>query len=194
MYVVKTDSMVPTIDVDTVILVHEEDYSNLNKGEVITFTFSKNTNIPNTHRIVGYYYEYLDGEEVKYASSYDYNSISELEAANPTYNVIGYRTKGDNPDCEIDIKPVMFDSIRGVYQNNLVVITFLFGLLSNFFGFLLIILVPLFVLLIMQLISMYKMRQQNKLEKEVEESKKELEEKIKEEAIKEYLKKQEEEN
>ena len=34
MYVVKTDSMEPTINVDTVILVHEEDYTNLNKGEV----------------------------------------------------------------------------------------------------------------------------------------------------------------
>ena len=194
-YVVKTDSMVPTIEVDTVILVHEEDYTDLNKGEVITFTFSKNTSIPNTHRIVGFYYEYTEDGEIKHDSTYDYNTISEFELANPNCNVVGYRTQGDNPECKLDIKPVTFDNIRGVYQSNLVVITFLYGLLTSFFGFLLIILIPLFILLIMQLVSMYKLHQQNKLDKELElkeKEQKELEEKIKEEAIKEYLKKQEE--
>lgn len=195
MYVVKTDSMEPTIMVDTVILVHEEDFTKLNKGTVITFDFNSKIGVPNTHRIVGYYYEYHEGEEIKYNSTYDYDTVASFLLDNPECRVIGYRTQGDNPDCEVDLKPVRFDSIHGVYTTNLVVITFLYGLLTNFFGFLLIILIPLFILLIMQLVSLYKLRVAHKLEKEIEQKekeRKELEEKIKEEAIKEYLKKNEE--
>ena len=61
---------------------------------------------------------------------------------------------------------------------------------SNFFGFLLIIIVPLFILLISQLVSFYKMRKQAKLEEEINEKvekQKELEEEIKQKAIEEYL-------
>ena len=192
MYVVKTDSMDPTIKVDSVILAHEEDFTKLDKGTVITFDFDDRIGVPNTHRIVGYYYEYLDGNEIKYKSTFDYDTVELFLKDNPDCKVIGYRTQGDNPKCDVDLKPVRFESIHGVYISNLVVITFLFGLLTNFFGFLLIILVPLFILLIMQLVSLYKMRQANKLEKELEQKekeRKELEERIKEEAIKEYLKK-----
>ena len=57
-------------------------------------------------------------------------------------------------------------------------------------GFLFVIIIPLFILLIMQLISLYKMRKSAKLEEEINEEinkQKELEEEIKKKAIEEYL-------
>lgn len=194
MYVIKTNSMEPTIDVDTVILVHEEDITKLDVGEVITFDFDSRIGVPNTHRIVGYRYVDSTGSEL---STKEYSSVDEFLSDNTGCSVIGYVTRGDNPDIpEDDKKPVLFSDIKGVYVKNLPVITFLFGILTSFFGFLLVILVPLFILLILQLISMYKLRQKHKLEKEAEEAEKEriaLEERIKEEAIKEYLSRQQQE-
>ena len=187
MYVIKTDSMAPTIEVDTIILVHEESVDNLNKGTVITFDFGNKYNIPNTHRIVGYYYLDSSGN---YNSAYDYNTMEEFYLDNPECTIVGYRTQGDNPKCNLDDKPVNFDSVIGVYQNNLVVITFLYSILTNFFGFLFIIIVPLFILLISQLVSLYKMRKMAKLEEEINEEvnkQKQLEEEIKQKAIEEYL-------
>ncbi len=188
MYVIKTDSMEPTIEVDTIILAHEEATDNLDVGAVITFDFNNKYNIPNTHRIVGYYY--LDGEE-KYNSTYDFKTMEEFYLANPECKIVGYRTQGDNPECKIDIKPVYFDSVLGVYKGKLVVITFLYGLLSNFFGFMFIIIIPLLILLISQLVSFYKARKNAKLEEEINEEvnkQKQLEEEIKQKAIEEYLK------
>lgn len=187
MYVIKTDSMVPTIEVDSIILVHDEPADNLDRGTIITFDFNNKYNIPNTHRIVGYYY--LDSEG-NYNTTKDYSTMEEFYLANPDCNIVGYRTQGDNPECNMDLRPVYFDSVLGVYKDKLVVITFLYGLLSNFFGFLLIIIVPLFILLISQLVSFYKMRKQAKLEEEINEEvekQKELEEEIKQKAIEEYL-------
>lgn len=195
MYVVKTDSMEPTINVNDVILVKEYDTNNiLDKGEVITFKFNTSHNIPNTHRIVGYYYKYLDGNEYKYGSSFEYDTSQEFYENNKDFTIVGYRTQGDNPNIEMDLKPVLFESIYGRYQKKLVLISFLYGLLTNFFGFLLIILVPLFILLILQILSIYKLRQTQKLEEEIkkeEEKRKQIEERIKREAIEEYLKKKE---
>lgn len=196
MFVIKTDSMEPTIEVGTVIMIKEDDYTNLDKGTIITFDFGSVSGIPNTHRIVGYYYEYKDENgEIKYDSTYDYGTINELMTDNPEYKVIGYRTQGDNPEKGLDQRPVKFDSIRGVYVKEMVIITFLYGLLSTFWGFLLIILIPLLVILFTQIVSMYKNRQKYKMEKEIkekEQERKEIEEKIKEEAIKEFIEKNKE--
>ena len=188
MYVVKTDSMVPTIEVDTIILVHEEDYDHLDVGTVITFDFGNKYDIPNTHRIVGYYYEDKEGNKT---STYDYNTMEEFYLANPECTIVGYKTKGDNPESNIDFKPVLFDSVLGVYKGNLEVITFFYSILSNFFGFLCIILIPLFILLISQVVSLYKQRKEAKLEEEIKEEvekQKQLEEEIKQKAIEEFLK------
>lgn len=192
MYVIKTNSMEPTLEVDSVILVKEYDEDIiLDKGEIITFKFSNDHNIPNTHRIIGYYYEYLEGNEIKYESSFSYENSSDFYKENPNTKIIGYRTEGDNPNIDKDLKPVLFESVYGVFTKKLVIISFLYGLLTNFVGFLLIILVPLFILLILQLLSLYKLRESHKLDKEIEEEskkRKEIEERIKREAIEEFLK------
>ena len=190
MFVVQTGSMEPTIEVGTVIIIKEGEYENLDNGTVITFDFDEGYGIPNTHRIVGYYYEYIDENGKKqYASNFDYDTVDSFLEDNPNCNVVGYRTKGDNNNV-YDIDPVLFDSIHGVYVRKMVVVTFIYGLLSTFGGFLMLIMIPLLLLLISQVITLYKTRQEIKTEKEIEElekQKKELEEKIKEKAIKEYI-------
>ena len=188
MYVVKTDSMVSTIDVDTIILVHEEDSTNLDVGTIITFDFGNKYGIPNTHRIKGYYYQ--DGEGNK-TSTFDYKTTEEFYLANPECTILGYRTQGDNPESHMDLQPVLFERVLGVYKGNLEVITFFYSILSNFFGFLCIILIPLFILLISQVVSLYKQRKEAKLEEEIKEEvekQKQLEEEIKQKAIEEFLK------
>ena len=193
LYVVKTGSMEPTIEVDTVILVKKTDVTSLDNKTIITFDFNDALGIPNTHRIVGYYYKYYEDGKEKYDSTFDYKSVEEFELDNPECEVVGYRTQGDNPQNALDFDPVLFESIHGVYVKNMVVITFIYGLLSNFFGFLLLILIPLFILLVSQIVSFYKLRQEEKLEKEIKNKEKEIEdlkEKIKEKALKEYLEKE----
>lgn len=193
LYVVKTGSMVPTIEVDTVILVKDTDVTSLDNSTIITFDFNDMIGIPNTHRIVGYYYKYNENGKEKFDSVFDYNTVEEFLAENPGCEVVGYRTQGDNPQNAMDFDPVLFESIHGVYVKNMVIITFLYGLLTNFFGFLLLIMIPLFIILVSQLVSFYKLRQEEKLEKEIKNKEKEIEElkeKIKEEALKEYLEKE----
>ncbi len=157
MYVIKSDSMVPFIKVDDVILVYEDEVFNLNKNTVITFDFNDNINIPNTHRIVGYYYKYLVDDNYFYDSSFDYDSISELEENNPSWEVIGYRTKGDNLKSSLDPIPVLFDSVRGVYVKKLEVMTLFYSVLSNKLGFLFIVIIPLVILLLGQIVSLFKL-------------------------------------
>ena len=79
LYVVKTGSMEPTIEVDTVILVKKTDVTSLDNKTIITFDFNDALGIPNTHRIVGYYYKYYEDGKEKYDSTFDYKSVEEFE-------------------------------------------------------------------------------------------------------------------
>ena len=56
-YIIKTNSMAPTLNVNDVIISKEADYEKLDKNTIITFDFNTELNMPNTHRIVGYYYK-----------------------------------------------------------------------------------------------------------------------------------------
>jgi signal peptidase I len=153
LYVIKTDSMEPTLNINDVILSCEEEYKDLDKNTIITFDFNDKLNLPNTHRIVGYYYRVVKGGQVKYGSCYNYDSVELLKKDNPDFEVIGYRTKGDNEYCEIDVEPVLFESIRGVYIRKIKLLSVLFIILTNFYGFLFLIFIPLVILLIVQLNS-----------------------------------------
>lgn len=84
--VVETGSMTPTLPVGTVILVKEpKDPAAIKVGTIASFERDGNTV---THRIV------------------------EVEKVN---NSVMYRTKGDNPQNSIDIKPVLPKDIKGVF-------------------------------------------------------------------------------
>ena len=162
-YAIKSDSMIPTFEIDTVIISHEENYDNLNINTIITFDFDLKTNVPNTHRIIGYYYRYLVEDDYKYSSSYDYNSIEELVKNNPNFEVVGYRTKGDNLECGIDVNPVLFESIRGVYVKKSTLLTVLYNVLNNAYGFVVLIIIPLLVLLVLQILNILSIVKEKKV-------------------------------
>ena len=118
--------------------------------------------MPNTHRIVGYYYKYIDNCAVKYDSTFDYDTVKLLEKENPSFEVVGYRTKGDNIECDIDLEPIFFKDIKGVYIAKSKLLSTILRVITNFYGFLLFIFIPLVSLLISQIISILKLLDKRK--------------------------------
>lgn len=161
-YIIKTNSMAPTLNVNDVIISKEVDYEKLDKNTIITFDFYAELNMPNTHRIVGYYYKFFDNDTVKYDSTFDYETIELFEKENPNFEVVGYRTKGDNIECDIDLEPVFFKDIKGVYIKKSKLLSTALSVITNFYGFLLFIFIPLISLLILQIISLLKMLDKRK--------------------------------
>lgn len=161
-YIIKTNSMAPTLNVNDVIISKEVDYEKLDKNTIITFDFYAELNMPNTHRIVGYYYKFIDNDTVKYDSTFDYETIELFEKENPNFEVVGYRTKGDNIECDIDLEPVFFKDIKGVYIKKSKLLSTTLSVITNFYGFLLFIFIPLISLLILQIISLLKMLDKRK--------------------------------
>ena len=161
-YIIKTNSMAPTLNVNDVIISKEVDYEKLDKNTIITFDFNTELNMPNTHRIVGYYYKFIDNGTVKYDSIFDYDTVELFEKENPSFEVVGYRTKGDNIDSNIDLEPVLFESIKGVYITNSKLLSIILSIITNFYGFLLFIFIPLVSLLILQIILILKMLDKKK--------------------------------
>ena len=161
-YIIKTNSMEPTLNVNDVIISKEVDYEKLDKNTIIIFDFHTELKMPNTHRIVGYYYKFIDNNTVKYDSTFDYDTVELLEKENPSFEVVGYRTKGDNLDCDIDLEPVLFESIKGVYITNSKLLSTIFCIITNFYGFLFLIFIPLISLLILQIISLLKLLDKRK--------------------------------
>lgn len=161
-YIIKTNSMAPTLNVNDVIISKEVDYKKLDKNTIITFDFHNELNMPNTHRIVGYYYKYIDNCAVKYDSTFDYDTVKLLEKENPSFEVVGYRTKGDNIECDIDLEPIFFKDIKGVYIKKSKLLSTILRVITNFYGFLLFIFIPLVSLLILQIISILKLLDKRK--------------------------------
>lgn len=155
-YIIKTNSMEPTLNVNDIIISKEVDYEKLDKNTIITFDFHTELNVANTHRIVGYYYKFLDDNTVKYESTFDYETVELFEKDNPNFEVVGYRTKGDNIECDIDLEPVFFKDIKGVYIKKSKLLSIILSIITNFYGFLLFIFIPLVSLLILQIISIFE--------------------------------------
>jgi hypothetical protein len=154
--------MAPTLNVNDVIISKEVDYEKLDKNTIITFDFYAELNVANTHRIVGYYYKFIDNDTVKYDSTFDYETIELFEKENPNFEVVGYRTKGDNIECDIDLEPVFFKDIKGVNIKKSKLLSTILSIITNFYGFLLFIFIPLISLLILQIISLLKMLDKRK--------------------------------
>ena len=57
-YVIQTNSMEPDYPKGTLILENSHfKVENIKNGDIITFNFSYYDGIPNTHRVIGYYYQ-----------------------------------------------------------------------------------------------------------------------------------------
>lgn len=101
--VVMSDSMEPTIGTSDIIFGKKVPSGNLELGTVVTFAVKNYEGYYlNTHRIVGYYCSYKDGEETKYEKLYlgDVSSYSDLVSKYPKHSVLGYVTRGDKYTLE----------------------------------------------------------------------------------------------
>lgn len=93
--VVMSDSMEPTIGTSDIIFGKKVPDGILELGTVVTFAVKNYEGYYlNTHRIVGYYLSYKDGEETKYEKLYlgDITKVTDLDSK---YTVLGYVTRGD---------------------------------------------------------------------------------------------------
>ena len=180
-YVIKTDSMEPTLPVGSIVIEHmDNSYENLPVGSVITFKFN-DTTIPNTHRIVGYYYKDKDGNydsEFLYSTVEDFYTVYDYKE----YEIVGYRTKGDNPKNEVDLNPVLYNDIEARFITRIVFADKIYTILTTPFGFLLLITIPSILVNVLQIYSFIAKNKQDKLKEELKNEEKkrmEIEEKIK---------------
>lgn len=131
-YYIVTDSMEPNIKVGDIILCKNFNGGEtaLTEGDVVTFIEDSGAlkGQPITHRIVKAPYE-----------------------ENGRLYIV---TKGDNAPGED--APTPLTDVVAVYSNNMPVMTFLYRLITNIFGFIFIIVVPLLALLVLQIIRLVK--------------------------------------
>lgn len=96
--VVMSDSMTPTIETNDIIFGKDVHDGVLELGTVVTFAVKTYEGYYlNTHRIVGYYCSYKDGEDTKYDKLYlgDVSSYQDFVAKYPNHTLLGYVTRGD---------------------------------------------------------------------------------------------------
>lgn len=186
-YSIKTSSMEPTLPVGSIILTtKDDDYSGLSKGTIITFRI-EDSKIPNTHRIVGYYYQDSLGNNHE---TYDYDTFKEFyrNYDKNEYKIIGYKTQGDNPSIlEPDKEPVLFGDIECKFVARLSIFENVYNFLVTPFGFIAIIFIPSIFVVMAQFVSYVLKKKETKMNDEIENELKLKEERLKEEAIKEYL-------
>lgn len=131
-YYIVTDSMEPNIKVGDLILCKnfDGDERGLSNGDVVTFIEDGGPlkGQPITHRIVNAPYE-----------------------ENGQWYIV---TKGDNAPAQDE--PIPLSDVVAVYSHNMPVLTFLYRIISNIFGFIFIIVVPLLALLVLQIVRLVK--------------------------------------
>ena len=96
--VVMSDSMTPTIETNDIIFGKDVPVGVLELGTVVTFAVKTYEGYYlNTHRIVGYYCSYKDGEDTKYDKLYlgDVSNYQDFVAKYPNHTLLGYVTRGD---------------------------------------------------------------------------------------------------
>ena len=141
-YVIVSPSMVPTIKVNDAIVVIRIDEDELEIGDIITFSSNDSSykGLTVTHRIVGKQ-SVQNGEYV-------------------------YRTKGDNNNVE-DLSLVRYSDVYGKVILKIPKLGYIQKFLLTPFGFIISILVPILLVIIFDIIRVYKMVKRKK-EEEIE--------------------------
>ena len=181
-YTVVTDSMSGTYDVGDVVLC-------------------KRTKDPTKYQQdVGY----KEGDVIAFLAPHGFDKDDKLQGQTITHRIVTapfydeetdtwfVETKGDAVAIK-DRVAIPIDNIQGVIIGSSKALTALFGFLANWYGFLIVIVVPLSAILIWQIIVLIKAKEAEQKEKIEKESKAELEqakqtklEEIKAKAIEEY--------
>lgn len=141
-YVIVTESMVPTINVNDAIIVKRVKNNTLDIGDIITFSSNDIyfNGLTVTHRIVGKKLD-VDGNYI-------------------------YRTKGDNNSLE-DTALVNLDNIYGKVVLRLPKIGYIHGFISTPFGFILSIIIPVLMVIYYEAWRIYKTIKQRYSEVEI---------------------------
>ncbi len=150
-----------------VILTKVYNGENLEEGDIVTFWAPIVTNLEEgstiTHRI--------------YSKNYEENGS------------IYYVTKGDaRPSTDAEGSNAFFvtpDMIVATYVSRLPVLTWFFSIISEFWGFLLIIVLPLVIILIVQIVKLVKLKQDKTTKEQNEDENNEI--KFTEDEIKQFI-------
>ncbi len=145
-YSIATGSMTPTLKVNDVIISKEyTDDMELEIGDIITY----------------------NGTTGSYAGKKITHRIVDIEETN---GIVYITTKGDNNQSEDPV--ITSENVVSKMTYKTVVISFLFKVLSNFFGFLLLIICPILFLLISAIIDYVKSSKEEDDEEENSENEK----------------------
>lgn len=198
-------------------LINEKDYSSINIGDIVTFK-PNDSSLPSyvtteTHRIVGYYYTYnkITGDDTSkvtsYTEFYGKYEIYGITTQEQTYKraeevglddfeIVGVVTKGDNETTNpTHDKPIYFNQIISKFVKKSPTLTWLYGVLRTFWGFFLLVFLPLTALIVINIISTVLAHKKDRAEKqaikEIEANSEKIAEeqrkKLEEDAIKEFL-------
>jgi len=149
-FIILTDSMTPDYKPDDVILVRHKDPSKIKEGDVITY----------------------QGVEEDYAGKIiTHKVVEEPQLINGVYY---FQTQGTKEGAPLDPQ-ITEEEVIGVVVTKLRVITVIYSAITNIYGFIFIIVVPMFAILIMQLIQLNKNNEKevNKHAEEIKQSSKE---------------------
>lgn len=101
--VVMSDSMEPTIGTNDIIFGSDVPEGILPLGTVVTYAVKAYEGFYlNTHRIVGYYFSYVDNDVTIYSRIYlgEIKDFNEFETKYPECTILGYITRGDKYTLE----------------------------------------------------------------------------------------------
>jgi signal peptidase len=138
-YIVRSNSMSPTFKTGTLLIIKRADSGTINVDDIITFR-KKNDTLSTTHRVV----EIIDDN-----------------------NTRQFVTRGDANNVDDPI-PVSENDILGKVTFFIPLLGYVFGFIRTKQGIILVIVIPAFILMLTQIIQLFKYKKESKKESKPE--------------------------
>jgi signal peptidase len=138
-YIVRSNSMSPTFKTGTLLIIKRTDSGTINVDDIITFR-KKNDTLSTTHRVV----EIIDDN-----------------------NIRQFVTRGDANNVDDPI-PVSENDILGKVTFFIPLLGYVFGFIRTKQGIILVIVIPAFILMVTQIIQLFKYKKDSKKESKPE--------------------------
>jgi signal peptidase len=139
LYIVRSNSMSPTFKTGTLLIIKRTDSGTINVDDIITFR-KKNDTLSTTHRVV----EIIDDN-----------------------NIRQFVTRGDANNVDDPI-PVSENDILGKVTFFIPLLGYVFGFIRTKQGIILVIVIPAFILMLTQIIQLFKYKKDSKKESKPE--------------------------
>jgi len=139
LYIVRSNSMSPTFKTGTLLIIKRADSGTINVDDIITFR-KKNDTLSTTHRVV----EIIDDN-----------------------NTRQFVTRGDANNVDDPI-PVSENDILGKVTFFIPLLGYVFGFIRTKQGIILVIVIPAFILMVTQIIQLFKYKKDSKKESKPE--------------------------